>query len=88
MPDVKIVMFQNAVSTLPELAAVQHMDKLLHAHTSDSLDFDKYFDLLVLTTACYDKSPAGSTGKVKGRSVYTHNMYLDADDDELRTSFL
>jgi len=59
MPDVKIMMFQNGVSMLPELAAVQHMDELLHAHT-----------------------PAGSTGKVKGRSVYTHDMYPDNDDDD------
>jgi len=86
MPDIKIVMFQNAVATLPELAAIQHMDKLLRAHTGDSLDFNKYFDLLVLTAIRNDKSPAGSTGNVKGRSVYTHDMYPDADDNKPLTS--
>jgi len=81
VPDVKIVMFQNAVSMLPELAAVQHMDKLLCTQTGDSLDFDKYFDLLALTAARYDKTSPSSSRKVKGCTVYTHKMYPDDDAD-------
>jgi len=59
-----------------------------NACTGDSLDFDKYFNLLILTAAHYDKSSTGSTGKVKGHSIYIHihNMYLADDDDKLPTS--
>jgi len=81
LPDVKIVMFQNVVSTLPELAAVQHMDELLCTCIGDSLDFNKYFDLLISMAAHYDETSAGSAGKIKGHAVYTHELSPDDDAD-------
>ena len=46
--DIKLVMLQNAIATHPDLAAVQQTDEMLRARTGDSLDFDKYFDLVIL----------------------------------------
>jgi len=81
LPGVKLVMLQNAVSTHPNLAGVQHMDKLLHTQTGDSLDFDKYFDLLASTATRYDKMSPSSSGKVKGCSVYAQELFPDDDAD-------
>jgi len=75
LPEVKLVMLQNAVSTHPDLVGVQHMDKLLRTRTGDSLDLDKYFDLLISTAAHYDETSPSSSGKIKGCSVYTHELY-------------
>ena len=80
--DIKLVMFQNALSGHPDLAAVQQTDEMLRARTGDSIDFEKYFDLVISAAQRYDKSKAGSTGKVKGRAVYAHDQFATFEDDD------